>query len=55
MFEPFFSTKGEGQGTGLGLSIVRNIVQQHGGSIEVGRRDGGGTAFAICLPGRASG
>jgi two-component system NtrC family sensor kinase len=35
IFEPFFSTKGEGKGTGLGLSIVRNIVQQHGGTITV--------------------
>ena len=53
IFEPFFSTKGEGKGTGLGLSIVRNIVQQHGGAIEVRERDGGGTVFAIRLPGRA--
>jgi PAS domain S-box-containing protein len=50
IFEPFFSTKGEGKGTGLGLSIVRNIVQQHGGSIAVHERDGGGTAFEIRLP-----
>lgn len=54
VFEPFFSTKGEGKGTGLGLSIVRNIVQQHGGTIEVRGRDGGGTVFEIRLPGRAS-
>jgi PAS domain S-box-containing protein len=52
IFEPFFSTKGEGKGTGLGLSIVRNIVQQHGGSIRVRERDGGGTVFEIRLPGR---
>lgn len=53
IFEPFFSTKGEGQGTGLGLSIVRNIVDQHGGAIDVRARDGGGTVFEIRLPGRA--
>lgn len=53
IFEPFFSTKGEGKGTGLGLSIVRNIVQQHGGTIQVSEREGGGTIFEIRLPGRA--
>lgn len=53
IFEPFFSTKGEGKGTGLGLSIVRNIVQQHGGTIEVRPREGGGTTFEIRVPGRA--
>ena len=53
IFEPFYSTKGEGQGTGLGLSIVRNIVEQHGGVIDVWPRLGGGTIFEIRLPGRA--
>ncbi|MFK7987266.1 MAG: ATP-binding protein [Sandaracinaceae bacterium] len=52
IFDPFFSTKGEGKGTGLGLSIVRNIVRQHGGDIEVRRGDNGGTVFAVRLPGR---
>ncbi len=55
IFEPFYSTKGEGRGTGLGLSIVRNIVEQHGGTIEVfANDDGAGTVFEVRLPGRAS-
>lgn len=59
IFEPFFSTKGEGRGTGLGLSIVRNIVQQHGGTIEVSSRGGDderrGTEFELRFPLRALG
>jgi signal transduction histidine kinase len=50
IFEPFFSTKGEGKGTGLGLSIVRNILQQHGAEIEVESSLGEGTTFIVTLP-----
>lgn len=50
IFEPFFSTKREGEGTGLGLSIVRNILEQHGGTIDVRDRPEGGTVFAVHLP-----
>ncbi|MGB0679026.1 MAG: two-component system sensor histidine kinase NtrB [Polyangiales bacterium] len=50
IFEPFFSTKGEGQGTGLGLSIVRNIILHHQGHIDVQSRVLGGTTFSITLP-----
>jgi two-component system, NtrC family, sensor kinase len=61
VFEPFFSTKGEGKGTGLGLSIVRNIVHQHGGTIDVETQclvshqpdAAHGTAFIVRLPVRA--
>ncbi len=52
IFEPFFSTKGEGKGTGLGLSIVKNIVQQHGGTIAVTEAELGGARFEIVLPAR---
>jgi two-component system, NtrC family, sensor histidine kinase HydH len=48
IFEPFFTTKAKG--TGLGLPIVHAIVQQHGGSISVGDREGGGTRFEVRLP-----
>jgi PAS domain S-box-containing protein len=50
IFEPFFSTKGEGKGTGLGLYISRNIVLEHHGRIEVASAVGAGTVFTISLP-----
>jgi two-component system, NtrC family, sensor kinase len=53
IFEPFFSTKGEGKGTGLGLSIVRNIVEQHGGALRVESHIGSGTRFSVRLPCKA--
>ena len=51
IFEPFFTTKTVGEGTGLGLSLTYNILQEHGGSISVSNRAGGGARFDISLPG----
>ena len=48
LFEPFFTTKK--RGTGLGLSIVRQIIDLHGGTIEVESAPGEGTTFRIELP-----
>ncbi len=50
IWDPFFTTKGEGKGTGLGLSTVRGIVQQHDGFVTVQTRIGRGTAFTVYLP-----
>ncbi len=50
IFEPFFTTKAASKGTGLGLSIVYNIVNSHGGKIEVESEENKGTAFIILLP-----
>src|SRR5207249_360058 len=48
LFEPFFTTKK--RGTGLGLSIVRQILDLHGGNIEVESKPEKGTTFRIELP-----
>ena len=51
MFDPFYTTRQDGQGTGLGLSISYNIiVKQHKGKISVRTREGIGTKFVISLP-----
>jgi len=48
IFEPLFTTRGFG--VGLGLPLVRQIVEQHGGTIDVDSSPGEGTAFSIWMP-----
>lgn len=50
IFDPFFTTKPVGKGTGLGLSLSYNIINKHGGKIEVESEVGKGTTFNITLP-----
>lgn len=50
IFNPFFTTKAEGQGTGLGLSIVYNVVKMHRGEIHVESRLGQGSRFILSFP-----
>jgi signal transduction histidine kinase len=49
IFESFYSTKGS-KGNGLGLAISKEIVERHGGKIEVESIVGQGTTFKVLLP-----
>lgn len=48
IFQPYFSTKKKGMG--LGLVIVKQIIEDHNGTIEVDSKIGEGTKFIIKLP-----
>lgn len=48
IFEPLFSTKGFG--IGLGLPTVKQIIEQHGGDIQIASTVGQGTIVTVWLP-----
>ncbi|HEY9747492.1 MAG TPA: ATP-binding protein [Allocoleopsis sp.] len=50
LFDPFFTTKPVGQGTGLGLAICYQVIEKHGGKIEVNSEVEQGAEFIITLP-----
>jgi signal transduction histidine kinase len=55
IFDPFFTTKnGDDKeshgGSGLGLALCRDILEQHGGRIEVESAPGKGTNFSVLIP-----
>ena len=50
IFEPFFQAQDNKPGTGIGLNIVKNIVEQHQGTIDVASEVGQGSTFTVVLP-----
>jgi PAS domain S-box-containing protein len=49
IYEPFFTTKTAGHGTGLGLSVTRQIVEMHGGVLDIRNRKEGGVCAIVAL------
>ncbi|MDT5267816.1 MAG: two-component system, NtrC family, sensor kinase [Acidobacteriota bacterium] len=50
VFDPLYTTKERGRGTGLGLFVVRQVVNEHGGHIEVESAPGRGASFRLTFP-----
>lgn len=50
VFEPFFTTRGQGDGTGLGLAICDEFVRRQGGTVRVETSPLGGARFRLALP-----
>jgi CheY-like chemotaxis protein len=50
IWDPFWTSREEGEGTGLGLSVVNSIVVSHGGAIAVKSEVDRGSHFVITLP-----
>ena len=49
IFNPFYSTKGQGEGSGLGLSVSYGIIRRYGGNITVKSTLGEGAEFTLWL------
>lgn len=50
VFNPFFTTKMQGEGTGLGLNITQRLVEKYNGKIEIQSREGEGTEVSVFFP-----
>ena len=50
LFQPFFTTKPEGQGLGLGLSLSADIAKASGGELQACNHPEGGAMFTLSLP-----
>ena len=50
IFEPYFTTKGNGKGSGLGLAAVHDIITEHGGNVSATSEPNQGSRLIIVLP-----
>lgn len=49
VFEPFHRLRPRATGSGLGLNLVREVIDQHGGQVEILAAPGGGTVVRVDL------
>ena len=50
IFDSMYTTKKRGRGTGLGLVVVKQVMSEHGGSIEVETESERGSLFRMIFP-----
>ena len=50
IFDPYFTTKKEGDGSGMGLAVVHGIVENHAGVVWVDSEPGKGSTFHMLFP-----
>lgn len=50
VFDPFYTTKGQGEGSGLGLTVAQRLIKKFGGEIRLESAEGQGTTCIITLP-----
>ena len=50
VFDPFFTTRPEGEGTGLGLFLSLRMAREAGGDLRLEDRPGGGARFILTMP-----
>ncbi|PON11133.1 hybrid sensor histidine kinase/response regulator, partial [Candidatus Entotheonella serta] len=50
IFEPFYTSKPQGEGTGMGLAVVHGIMAEHNGAVTVESTIGEGTIFTLYWP-----
>jgi C4-dicarboxylate-specific signal transduction histidine kinase len=51
VFDPFYTTKRQGEGSGLGLTVVLGLVRRMEGELRVGDSPWGGARFEVRLKG----
>jgi signal transduction histidine kinase len=50
VFDPFYTTKGQGEGSGLGLTVAQRLIKKFGGEIRLESPEAQGTTCVITLP-----